>query len=103
MTWFAFRQNNSSGRFDEPAVCVVVESSSEEEAKTIASANGVDEEAPYCPCCGERWSLSYAEEFEDKPSLEDLLGELWDSKILYKGRGVPRAMYVSGKNVEVVT
>lgn len=96
MTWYAYRQNNSGGVFLAPAIFIVVEAD-EGAAFETAQANGLDLGAPSCECCGERWS-TYCEAYETKPPLggpgvQNLLGEYADSS-MYKGRGVPRAIYV---------
>lgn len=101
MTWFEFGQNNSGGRWCKPAIRVVVEANDENAAVRVAEARGVDESAPFCPCCGERWSLSFPSQHENKPGLHELFGG-WEEESLYKGRGIPRALYVSADGAEEV-
>ncbi|MFC0623802.1 hypothetical protein ACFFGN_06995 [Kribbella deserti] len=60
MNFYTYRQNNSYGVFHTPAVSVVIEASTAEEADRIAvtrgglyfdgCASGQD-----CGCCGDRW------------------------------------------------
>ena len=94
MAWFAFSQNNSGGYFAAPAIKVVVESCDKEEAARIAEVLGVDESAPFCACCGERWYLSFPKSYGSKPSLQELFGGHGDPD-LYKRSGVPRVIYVA--------
>lgn len=70
--WFAYFQNNSGGVYREPAMRVVVEADSEEDALKVAKAAGVNERAKHCPCCGLRWHCTADNEWENKPTLEDL-------------------------------
>lgn len=63
--FFHFHQNNSGGRFREPAINLVIEAVNVSEAKTIAETegayfNGVDDGID-CECCGDRWGLPYDE------------------------------------------
>ena len=57
--FYTFRQNNSGGRWDEPAITVIVEADSAKEANDVAEANGVYfcgvDEGKDCDCCGDRW------------------------------------------------
>lgn len=56
--FYTYEQNNSGGFWKAPAISVVVEASSEDEADTIAKQNGVYffDEHDDCPgCCGSRW------------------------------------------------
>lgn len=55
--FYVYRQNNSGGSFRPPAVNVIVEAPSAEEADTIAEGldiyfSGIGD----CPCCGKRWN-----------------------------------------------
>ena len=58
MTYYMFRQNNSGGLFRTPAINVIVEASSKDEANYLATEysdvyfGGVGD----CSCCGDRWS-----------------------------------------------
>lgn len=79
MPFYHYDQNNSGGAFDEPALNVFIEASSDEEADTIAEANGIYfdgvEDDKDCPCCGDRWSRagnwkSLADEAAVKARLE---------------------------------
>lgn len=56
--FYTYEQNNSGGFWKAPAISVVVEASSEDEADTIAKQSGVYffDEHDDCPdCCGSRW------------------------------------------------
>jgi hypothetical protein len=69
--FYTWHQNNSGGHFtvtDDLAHLVSIEADSLEEAKRIADRIGIDEEAPYCPCCGERW-YSEPDSIDDVPKL----------------------------------
>lgn len=109
MTWYVYRQNNSRGEWHLPAINLVVEALSQTTAFEIAKQHGLDLDAPFCPCCGERWS-DHASEEAKKPTLDDMFID--PDGPLYKGRGhrgersgaiVPRAMYVATDGtVEVV-
>lgn len=57
--FFVYRQNNSGGGYELPAMHVIVEADSVKEANEIAQKNGVDPDAPYCECCGRRWYLMW--------------------------------------------
>jgi hypothetical protein len=64
--FFEFKQNNSGGYFDvDDKVCnrVVVEADSLQEAIDIMEPM-VENQSGSCPCCGDRWSLSYADEVD---------------------------------------
>jgi hypothetical protein len=58
--WYVYRQNNSGGSFQEPALFVLIEADSASDANTIAQSrallyfDGV-ENAEDCECCGDRW------------------------------------------------
>lgn len=98
MTWYVYRQNNSGGFFKKPALMVAVEidakSLTGEESNTVAFSRaksvGVDPNAPYCECCGKRWS-DHAEEREDRPAADDG----WDMYRKWAKRDqVPLALYI---------
>lgn len=103
MSFFNFRQNNSGGFWTGPAINLIVEASTEEEANRIAESHGVYFDGSNdCPCCGSRWS----ETWEETPSpmiyrtsitenIEDT--RKWGN--LYKQRGVPYAMVVYANGV----
>lgn len=80
MAWFLYRQNNSGGIFDEPAVHVYVEADDTVEADRRAEELGIyfnGVESGYdCECCGDRWDYasSYSNVGED--AHEDLLKTL---------------------------
>lgn len=61
MSYYAYRQNNSGGTYVGPET-VIVRADSTGEANAIAREAGVDPDAPYCTCCGPRWSL-YDDEY----------------------------------------
>lgn len=68
MSFYVFRQNNSGGYFNGPAVNVWVEASSPEEANDVAQNHGVyfDGEGD-CSCCGNRWRQAYEYDAYDEP------------------------------------
>lgn len=57
--FYLYHQNNSGGSFGGPAIYVVVEADTPQEANTIAEANGVYfngvNNGRDCECCGDRW------------------------------------------------
>ena len=58
MSFYTFRQNNSGGMFGLPAINVLVEADSANEANDIAELHGVYFDDDYevdCECCGQRW------------------------------------------------
>lgn len=59
---FRFSQNNSGGYYLGPEFVLVI-ADTEDEAYGIASKRDVDVDAPWCRCCGRRWS-SYAYEVD---------------------------------------
>lgn len=59
MTLYLYDQNNSGGFFTPPAIMVVVDADSPEEADSIALENEIYFDTDYgvdCSCCGVRWS-----------------------------------------------
>jgi len=70
MTYYVFEQNNSGGVFVEPAVQVVIQASSEDEAVKVAVSNGLYFDPEFevdCECCGPRWSDPYTSDELPKP------------------------------------
>ena len=59
MPFYTFRQNNSGGWFDAPAIALVIEADNADEANDIAQKDhGVYFDDDYdidCECCGNRW------------------------------------------------
>lgn len=72
MAFYTFRQNNSGGSFSEPALRVIVEASSTDNANVIAQTLGVYFDGcdigRDCPCCGDRWSRAWDHDCYDIPS-----------------------------------
>jgi hypothetical protein len=70
MSYWRYRQNNSGGRFTEPAIIVWVEADTDTEANQIAKKNGIYFDPLFlidCGCCGNRWDNpegTYNEPFE---------------------------------------
>jgi hypothetical protein len=62
--FYEYGQNNSGGRFIEPALHVIIEADSTEEADSIAESKGLYfngcEDGRDCDCCGDRWSPSWS-------------------------------------------
>lgn len=59
MSYYRYRQNNSGGGWDSPAIEVFIEANSPTEADKIAIENGIYFDPDYeidCECCGNRWS-----------------------------------------------
>lgn len=59
MSYFTFKQNNSEGWFDGPAIFLIVEACDVVEAHSIAEKHGAyfeDAEEVACPCCDPRWT-----------------------------------------------
>lgn len=73
--FFQFRQNNSGGGFDSPAINVIIEARDWQDANHLAEdkyglyfngvAAGID-----CSCCGDRWyDLWSGDEGTDEPCV----------------------------------
>jgi hypothetical protein len=71
MHW-VYRQNNSGGRFTKPAIQVVIEADTEEQANAIAKLHGVYFDGVNvgmdCSCCGDRWGKPFLQEMIPEPS-----------------------------------
>lgn len=104
MKLYLYSQNNSGGYFIGPQM-IIVSAKTEEEADRLAKKLGVDEDAPYCECCGPRWSL-YASEYD---TLKDVKTRLKDyppyqtPKHIKKISGVDRFFAALVKEKIVVT
>lgn len=65
MPFFQYRQNNSGGSFEGPAINVIIEAPTPRVADAIAEDEGLYfngvERGMDCPCCGDRWSTSWCE------------------------------------------
>lgn len=69
--FFTYDQNNPYGKFEGPAIAVIVEADSPTEADTIAMTLGVYFDEGYqldCECCGSRWGR--ASEGTTEPLLD---------------------------------
>jgi hypothetical protein len=71
--FYDYQQNNSGGSFTGPAINVIVEADSVDDANRRAEDLGLywygaDHDGPDCPCCGDRWYQAY-KEGEVVPSL----------------------------------
>lgn len=83
--FYSFRQNNSGGSFHGPAVNVLIEASSLEEACsrtephfTLCGGSGLYAEydnCGCCPCCGHRWTAPWSDEPEEFSSMESWIKE----------------------------
>ena len=75
MPFFQYRQNNSGGQFTGPAIHVIIEADSADEADQRA----VNEAGLYfdgcaqdidCSCCGDRWHRAW-DDGDDEPRVYD--------------------------------
>jgi hypothetical protein len=79
MTYYMFRQNNSGGSFRTPAINVIVEASSKDEANYLATEysdvyfGGIGD----CSCCGDRW-YPLDEWDEGYDTLDDAKAAIYD-------------------------
>ena len=83
--FFNFRQNNSGGRFEAPAVNVLVEAGSLDAAcariaphVTLCGDSGLYADYDVCgccPCCGHRWTKPWNDEPEIRERLEYLFAQ----------------------------
>ena len=81
--FYSYHQNNSGGFFCSPAIDVVIEADSAEEANRIAESKGLyfDGQGD-CDCCGNRWTEEFG---SGEDSVPELYKESWyDSKVNYK-------------------
>ncbi len=79
MTYYRYRQNNSGGGFEGPAIEVFVEADSEDEADEIAQEHGIYFDPLYlidCECCGNRWSEAWDSYEQIPPEYYSELDEL---------------------------
>lgn len=71
--FYTYSQNNSGGRFRGPAMYVIVEADSPEQADDIATDNGLYfngcSEDIDCPCCGDRWYTASEYDSLDTPEV----------------------------------
>lgn len=87
--FYSFRQNNPYGIWKDPAIWVIVEADSVDEANRIAQDNGVyfdgcaDEID--CPCCGDRWSRQWSDEIGMKDPGCYGSGDLLEDELLVTG------------------
>lgn len=74
MKVYTWRQNNSGGYFTLPALNILVEADSEDEAKEIAVSKwGIRFDNPNdCSCCGYRWSWATSSD----ESLDEVAEEI---------------------------
>ena len=70
--FFEFRQNNSGGIFIQPAINVIIEADSAEDANTRAVDFGLYfdgcSDGRDCSCCGDRWYPQWNEDGDKRPS-----------------------------------
>lgn len=70
---YVYDQNNSGGYFIDPAILVVVDADSPEEADSLALENGVYfNSSADCECCGPRWSSQSGGYPDIAESVEEL-------------------------------
>jgi hypothetical protein len=104
-TVFTFRQNNSGGNFQAPAVHVMVEASTVENAIkltephfTLCGESGTYAEydsCGCCPCCGHRWSKPWSDKPED---IKELIKEIEGRDLVFL-RGVNTALIKKDGNL----
>ena len=73
--FYQYRQNNSGGKFRGPAINVIVEAHSSEDANMRAEQFGLYfsgcDTGQDCDCCGNRWSDSAYNDCKDEPCIYD--------------------------------
>jgi hypothetical protein len=74
--FFDFNQNNSGGSFHKPAIHVIIEATSAEDANNRAEEHGLYfngcDSGLDCSCCGDRWYPQYSgEKGNEVPSVYD--------------------------------
>lgn len=83
MPFYTFRQNNSGGVFDGPAIALVIEADSADEANDIAQADhGVyfdDDYSIDCECCGTRWYPVSEDDATEQPEVYGQPAERYSS------------------------
>ena len=74
LKWYTWRQNNSGGRFIEPAHFVSIQAPTHTAARRVAADIGVYfdgcSDGRDCPCCGDRW-----DDFPDVAEMPEVYGE----------------------------
>jgi hypothetical protein len=105
--FFTFRQNNSGGSFDGPAVNVIIEAPDMETACkrtephfTLCGESGLYAEydsCGCCPCCGHRWSKPWD---DDGETPEELLTRIDKDGLKYPG-GVSTALVKADGSITV--
>ena len=82
---YCYHQNNSGGSFIAPAVKLIVEAASADEADSRAEELGVyfdDDGTIDCNCCGSRWGRAYGE--GDYETVEEALEYLEINRKFYE-------------------
>ena len=102
--FYAYRQNNSGGRFIGPALWVIVEANSSNVAMAIAEDNDVYfngcETGQDCSCCGDRWS-SWAD-VDDRPEIygksveEALKSDPYPCREEFQDKPIAIVIYLNG-------
>lgn len=85
MTYYHYRQNNSGGGFEGPAIEVFVEADSEDEADEIAQEHGIYFDPLYlidCECCGNRWGSAW-DSYDEVPPEDEF--DSWYDQFLHAG------------------
>ncbi|HWL72116.1 MAG TPA: hypothetical protein VNS22_27555 [Geminicoccus sp.] len=71
--WYSFNQNGSGGVFKGPALTVLIEATSREQANALAQMHNVYfdgcDKGLDCSCCGDRWGPTWDE--DGYPSAEE--------------------------------
>jgi hypothetical protein len=64
--FYHYRQNNSGGGFNPPAINIIIEADNAEQANRLAIYDGLYfngcDNGMDCPCCGDRWSEAWSDE-----------------------------------------
>lgn len=89
MPYFTYRQNNSGGKFTEPALYVIVEADNAAQADMRAAVVGLYFDGCAigfdCSCCGDRWYRAHEGDATKRP-------EIW---------GQPISQYIKARKMSV--
>ena len=101
--FYSFRQNNSFGIWKDPALWVIVEADSPNEANQIAQGHGVYfrgcEDDIDCPCCGDRWSEVYEGDAMEEPGCY-ISGDLMEDETIFEEYTFPTHLVIYKDRVD---